>query len=326
MASKAGQPEGEKVDIEEALDYVDKTLDRTKVMYEQYFLGMQKQPPTQIHSDVERRLRDLQQMSIRNTGLRYRFATLQQKFGSYNSYWRRTLRQIENGTYIRNLQKISRQAALSGEAIPEEILAAMPKRMREQVKRDREQAIAIANRRNSTGTDDGMGFEDNDAGAVIGESPEVVRQIPRGGAQVLDEDDGDLDFEAFFASMSSDDAPPAPRATEPVAVQSRGTGSVPAGAPKPSTPLPMPAGTQPPQQPVMQPGVVASPLPRHQTQPGVVASPLPRHQTQPGVVASPLPRSVTQPGVVTSPLPRPVTQPGISGTPAAKAPGPPPPP
>ena len=171
MASKAGQPEADKVDIEEALDYVDKTLDRTKVLYEQYFLGMQKQPPTQIHTDVERRLRDLQQLSIRNTGLRYRFATLQQKFGSYNSYWRRTLKQIENGTYIRNLQKISRKAAMTGEAIPEEILAAMPKRMREQVKRDREQALAIAKRRNEARDDD---FTDGSADGMNGDDAAVM--------------------------------------------------------------------------------------------------------------------------------------------------------
>src|SRR5206468_2238430 len=71
----------------------------------------------------------------------------QQKFGAYNSYWKRTLRQIENGTYLRNLSKIGREAVRTGAEIPEEILAAMPKRMREQVVRDREQAIAIAKRR-----------------------------------------------------------------------------------------------------------------------------------------------------------------------------------
>jgi len=205
VASKAGQPEVDKVDIEEALDYVDKTLDRTKVLYEQYFLGMQKQPPTQIHTDVERRLRDLQQLQIRNTGMRYRFATLQQKFGSYNSYWRRTLKQIENGTYIRNLQKISRKAAQSGDEIPEEILAAMPKRMRDQVKRDREQALAIAKRRRDT-VDEGMDeLIEADEAAIIGEAPAVARQIPRGGAHVLAADDGDLDFEAFFASVDKGD-------------------------------------------------------------------------------------------------------------------------
>jgi uncharacterized 2Fe-2S/4Fe-4S cluster protein (DUF4445 family) len=44
VASKSGQPEPAKADVEELLDIVDKALDRVKVLYEQYFLGMQKQP------------------------------------------------------------------------------------------------------------------------------------------------------------------------------------------------------------------------------------------------------------------------------------------
>src|SRR5438105_9426326 len=128
------------------LDVVDKALDRVKVLYEQYFMGIQKQAPTFIHNDVERKLRDLAQLQVRNTGMRYRLATLQQKFGAYNSYWRRTLRQIEAGTYARNLSKIGREAVRTGAAIPEEILRAMPKRMRDQVMRDREQALIIAPR------------------------------------------------------------------------------------------------------------------------------------------------------------------------------------
>ena len=82
MASKSAQQEPEKAEvIEELLDGLDTTLDRVKVLYEQFFLGIQKQAPSVLHSDVERKLRDLAQLQIRNTGLRYRFATLQQKFG-----------------------------------------------------------------------------------------------------------------------------------------------------------------------------------------------------------------------------------------------------
>src|ERR1700742_5233383 len=93
------------------LDALDSALDRVKVLYEQYFLGIQKQPPTFLHTDVERKIRDITQLQVRNTALRYRFATLQQKFGSYNAYWRRTLRQIENGPYARNLSKVGRHPA-----------------------------------------------------------------------------------------------------------------------------------------------------------------------------------------------------------------------
>src|SRR5688572_8934345 len=211
------------------LDVLDKTLDRVKVLYEQYFLGIQKQPPTFIHTDVERKIRDLAQIQIRNTALRYRYATIQQKFGSYNTYWRRTLRQIENGTYARNLQKIGRRAAQTGEDIPEEILAAMPKRMREQVRRDREAALALAKRRGDAPVDDGSVDVDlafGDSGPTdkqpaldrAAAAPPPGRRDSR-GAHVL-EDDGDFDVDAFFASVTNegndDDEPtetgPPPRA------------------------------------------------------------------------------------------------------------------
>lgn len=142
MALKSTYSAEEKgAEIEDLLDQLDKLVDRVKVMYEQYFMGIQKQAPAHLHTEAERRLRDLTQLNIRNTALRYRFATLQQKFGAYNTYWKRTLREIEGGRYMRNLSKVRRQAQMTGEEIPEEILAKMPRRMREAVARDREVAL-----------------------------------------------------------------------------------------------------------------------------------------------------------------------------------------
>jgi hypothetical protein len=86
VASKSGQDSSVATgDIEELLDALDKTLDRLKTLYEQYFLGIQKQAPAYIHSDVERKLRELMQMQIRNTGLRYRINSNHAKFAPYNS-------------------------------------------------------------------------------------------------------------------------------------------------------------------------------------------------------------------------------------------------
>jgi hypothetical protein len=220
VATKSAQPEPVKAEvIEEALDALDTTLDRVKVLYEQYFLGIQKQPPTYLHTDIERKLRDVAQLQIRNTALRYRFATLQQKFGSYNSYWRRTLRQIENGTYTRNLFKIGRQAARTGADVPPEILAAMPKRMRDQVMRDREAALALARLREKHPTDDlelltlvdedvDIDVEDLDLdSAVIEESSELRRDALAGGAYKIDESDADFDLDAFFSAVTNEDGP-----------------------------------------------------------------------------------------------------------------------
>jgi len=154
VASKSSYSEGEKgAEIEEQLDALDKLVDRLRVLYEQYFLAIAKQAPSHLHTEAERRIRDLTQLQIRNTALRYRFATITQKFGAYNTYWRRTMREIEAGRYVRDLSRIRRKAAQHGDEIPPEILAAMPQRMRDMIERDRVVARAGVERR-TAGEDD----------------------------------------------------------------------------------------------------------------------------------------------------------------------------
>lgn len=270
MATKA-----EAVDVEEVLDYIDKTMERLKSLYEQFFLGLQKQAPAHLHNDVERRIRELMQIQIRNTGLRYRYATLQQKFGSYNSYWRRTMRQIEQGTYIRQLAKISRKVAETGEDIPDEILAAMPKRMRDQVKRDREQALAVAARKRRDATESDVGdnapadFNASGEIPIIGES-QVVRNAIRKNQHVLSEADGDIDIDAFFASVTDDTNPDAK------AFPSLDDDDEPTGFTAPPKPAPKPAPRPAPQPPQRQSQPIAT-QPRTASQP-----PAPRQrQSQP---------------------------------------------
>jgi hypothetical protein len=247
VASKSAQHEPEKAEvIEELLDHCDTTLDRVKVLYEQFFLGIQKQPPTHIHTDVERKLRELQQMQIRNTALRYRFATIQQKFGSYNNYWRRTLRQIESGTYHRNLAKIGRQAAQTGEDIPDEILAAMPKRMREQVKRDREAALAMKRRREGT-PEDGEFLEELDTATA------AIPKKTSTGAHILDDGDGEFDLDAYFRAVTNDDQPDE---TKP------GIPTFPSESPAPRAPVPARAAPPAPAR-AAPPARAAAPVASH---------------------------------------------------------------
>ena len=306
VASKSGQePSASTEDVEELLDTVDKTLDRLKTLYEQYFLGIQKQAPAYIHSDLERKLRDILQLQIRNTGLRYRLTSIQAKFASYNSYWRRTLRQIENGTYVRNLSKIGRQAARSGADIPDEILAAMPKRMREQVLKDREAALAAARRHKQVSDDELLSLDDG-APAVIKEPSELRRQVR--GAHVV-QDDGDFDLDAFFKEVASGDADDkTPEDQPPVML--------------PPEPAPVRAAAfAPPQR-------ASSPVLRAPTQPGIPASrttgpiptvpnpsatgPIPRQPTGPGgIPAVPAPPGAF-PRQPTGPVPRP-PHPGARG-------------
>jgi hypothetical protein len=194
VASKSAYSDAEKgAEIEEQLEDLDKRVDRLRVMYEQYFMGIQKQAPSVLHSECERRIRELTQLQIRNTGLRYRFATITQKFGSYNTYWRRTLREIEAGRYVRDLNRIKRKALAEGEDIPAEIMAAMPKRMREMVERDRAAAKAQAGRRAAAAP---AAAGDGDEAAVV-HSPSA----PRPYAYTLDMND-DLDVDQAFDDIT----------------------------------------------------------------------------------------------------------------------------
>ena len=342
MASKTSELSTK--ELEELLDTVDLAMDRLKTLYESYFLGIQKQAPTFIHSDVERKLRDLQQLNMRNTGLRYRLATMQQKFGAYNSYWRRTLRQIENGTYIRNLAKIGREAVRAGSEIPEEILAKMPKRMREQVVRDRDAAIAIAKRRDKFADDEQTGEgpapefppEVDDVAAMINEPSILRRELKtQAGAHVLADDDADMDFDSFFAAFNDDDGPktpkPAPAPPPPARPYPASTQAItrpipkaaPLAVPGMSLRTPSPATTQPIARqtgpvPTLDPAAPTSAIP---TIPSGPTTAIPRVPA-PGATGA-IPR-VPSPGQPTGGIPR-VPAPGATGSmPRVPTPGQPP--
>ena len=96
-------------------------IDRLKQLYEQYFMGIERMEPMVARKEVMRAMLTLQQGYIRNTALRFKFNTMLQKWSSYTTYWNRTLREIENGTYVRHLQKAARAAAEKGRALPTEM-------------------------------------------------------------------------------------------------------------------------------------------------------------------------------------------------------------
>jgi hypothetical protein len=91
-------------------------LEVLRARYEQYFLGIERIPPERERKDVFRRLHQLEHLTFNNTATKFRLQTLSQKFRTYGEYWSRTLRQIEDGTYVRHVAKarklVAQQAAL----------------------------------------------------------------------------------------------------------------------------------------------------------------------------------------------------------------------
>ncbi len=128
----------DEIDVEELLGELEHKIERLKILYEQYFMGIEKIEPQTARKEITRKLLDLSQMNLRNTAWRYRFHAMNQKFGVYTTYWNRTLREIENGTYFRSVARVGRDAARRGLDVPDEILRGLPRLQRERILRERE--------------------------------------------------------------------------------------------------------------------------------------------------------------------------------------------
>ncbi len=114
-------PVAQPPDIGELLSELAVKIERVKQLYEQYFMGIEKIEPLVPRKEVTRALLLLQQQQIRNTGLRFKFNTMLQKWNIYITYWNRILREIDAGTYTRHLAKAKRAAEREGKELPIEL-------------------------------------------------------------------------------------------------------------------------------------------------------------------------------------------------------------
>ena len=96
-------------EFEELLSEVETRVDRLRALYENWFRGYEKLEPQTARKDVERRLYQLRKDLPRNTGLRFRYNMLFQRYTTMTSYWQRTAKQIEEGTYRPQLQRLRRK-------------------------------------------------------------------------------------------------------------------------------------------------------------------------------------------------------------------------
>jgi hypothetical protein len=87
------------------LDELDEAMTALQVLYEKYFLGIDRRPPDQERKRVSSKMRELKEQMIRNTALKFRINTMFAKLLSFERMWDRTLREIEEGTYKRDVFK-----------------------------------------------------------------------------------------------------------------------------------------------------------------------------------------------------------------------------
>ncbi len=85
----------EKFDAE--LDQLDQRIARLRVLYDQYFMGIEKLEPMYQRKEIVKIFNLSQILKLGSTVHRFRYRAMQQKFTSYSSYWDRIVRLIEEG-------------------------------------------------------------------------------------------------------------------------------------------------------------------------------------------------------------------------------------
>jgi hypothetical protein len=97
--------------LAEELDAMDEAIVEVQVLYEKYFLGIDRRPPDHERKQVSNRMRTLKTTYVKNTALKFRLHTLFAKLISFERMWDRTLREIEDGTYHRDVFKAKLHAS-----------------------------------------------------------------------------------------------------------------------------------------------------------------------------------------------------------------------
>jgi hypothetical protein len=83
-------------------------LTRLKMLYEQWFLGFERVEPAILRKEFEDLLAMLRREQVGNTALRFRLQQLVARHMTFATHWRRVARQIEDGTYQRDVLRARR--------------------------------------------------------------------------------------------------------------------------------------------------------------------------------------------------------------------------
>jgi hypothetical protein len=105
VSSESGTQQLPQEKLAEEIDELDEGLANLQVLYEKYFLGIDRRPPDQERKKVAIRMRELRTTMVKNTALKFRIQTLFAKLISFERMWDRTLREMEEGTYKRDVFK-----------------------------------------------------------------------------------------------------------------------------------------------------------------------------------------------------------------------------
>jgi hypothetical protein len=85
-------------------------IEDLRIQYEQFFGGTVARPPERFHQSVQRELRELQKAPFKGSALGFKARSVSTRFVTLSTYWKRTLRDRENGVYAKDVFKADLRA------------------------------------------------------------------------------------------------------------------------------------------------------------------------------------------------------------------------
>jgi hypothetical protein len=120
------------------LDELEERLEKLRFLFEQHFLGNEKRPPLKVRDQLQRDIRRFDP-GANNAVDRFRHQNLTARFVTYDTYWGRILRAIEEGTYERDRFKADLHDKNRGKA---PVAAAAPDAARDEKARAKAKDVA----------------------------------------------------------------------------------------------------------------------------------------------------------------------------------------
>ncbi len=87
----------------EEIQQLEARLNELRVAYEKYFAGVEKIEPGRSRDELQKMVRRAGTLYIANTGLKFKRDSLIAQFNTLTQHWNRVLKQIEDGTYQRDI-------------------------------------------------------------------------------------------------------------------------------------------------------------------------------------------------------------------------------
>jgi len=97
------QIENQKKALENELSKLEHKLNRVRILYNQFFMGIERLPPEMMRNELDKAFMRSKIPRARSTELKFRFRSVRQKYTSLKSYWDRINRLIEEGRIQRGI-------------------------------------------------------------------------------------------------------------------------------------------------------------------------------------------------------------------------------